>query len=302
MRRISQLAGFNIDIHSMQVFDINNWTQISAFGDERGWMSLPVSNINEGVLPKVNYNSFSVLRGAKSASVGGNARIYVFSTIIPDDFSKATDLLTRTLSINRQWEEYRRQFWFVLIVFYSYFSFPLILLGILIGFQMSNEIIKPIVDLEAATKRVADGDYSYRLLGRARYDMRHLTESFNSMMSELERSRDQIKQTEKMSAWQDIAQRLAHEIRNPLTPIKLSAQRVLTKYDGQDEQFQKILQNSVSVIVQEVDNLNVLLQEFRNFSKLPHTEKKSVKIADIIKNVLDTYHETYATSEVDTQN
>jgi two-component system, NtrC family, nitrogen regulation sensor histidine kinase NtrY len=72
-----------------------------------------------------------------------------------------------------------------------------------------------VVSLEVATRRVAEGDYSFRILSRSGDELSLLIESFNQMVSELDRSRKMILQTEKIAAWQEIAQRLAHEIKNP---------------------------------------------------------------------------------------
>jgi two-component system nitrogen regulation sensor histidine kinase NtrY len=181
----------------------------------------------------------------------------------------------------------------VLIVFYFFFSFPIFLLSILVSFLLTEEIIRPIVNLEEATRRVAEGDFSFRILSRSADELSHLVGSFNRMVSELSHSREKLKQSEKISAWQEIAQRLAHEIKNPLTPIKLSAQRILKKYTPDPEagggEFQKVLQASVSSIVREVDNLNDLLVEFREFARLPMPRLQSVHLRELVEEVEAMY-------------
>ena len=116
-----------------------------------------------------------------------------------------------------------------------------------------------------------------------------LTNSFNKMISELDRSRKKIIQTEKVAAWQEIAQRLAHEIRNPLTPIKLSAQRILKKHQTDKDEMEKILVPALTAIIKEVDNLNDLLSEFRDFSRLPAPTLEECDLKGLIEDVCKTY-------------
>jgi nitrogen fixation/metabolism regulation signal transduction histidine kinase len=192
----------------------------------------------------------------------------------------------------------------VLIFFYFFFSFPIFLLSILVSFLLTEEIIRPIVNLEEATRRVAEGDFSFRILSRSADELSHLVGSFNRMVSELSHSREKLKQSEKITAWQEMAQRLAHEIKNPLTPIKLSAQRILKKYASDSQanartavegaptgtgDFQKVLQASVSSIVREVDNLNDLLVEFRKFARLPMPRLQSVHLRELVEEVVQMY-------------
>jgi nitrogen fixation/metabolism regulation signal transduction histidine kinase len=109
------------------------------------------------------------------------------------------------------------------------------------------------------------------------------------MVSELEKSRTKLIQTEKVAAWQEIAQRLAHEIRNPLTPIKLTAERLLKKYHTDQENFHRIFPKSITSIISEVDGLNGLLMEFRNFSRLPAPKKTAVHLKSLISEAAGLY-------------
>jgi len=123
------------------------------------------------------------------------------------------------------------------------------------------------------------------------------------MVSELSHSREKLRQSEKISAWQEIAQRLAHEIKNPLTPIKLSAQRILKKYtagpQAETAEFQKVLEGSISAIVREVDNLNDLLVEFREFARLPMPRLQSIALRELVEEVAQMYTNLSANVTID---
>ncbi len=275
-------------IHALQIFDADG---DRFFGDDRARATVPdLADRGEGLLPTVIYRgNYSVLRYLRHVVSAGREYIIVLSSIVPGDFNRKAERLTAASDTFNQIELFQPLFRLVLVVFYSVFSIPLILLAILISFLLSDEVVRPIAGLEAATRRVAEGDFSYRILGRGRHGLATLVRSFNTMVSEIERSRNKLLQTEKVSAWQEIAQRMAHEIKNPLTPIKLNAQRILHRYKKDPESVGRIIETAVDSIVGEVENLNNLLQEFRDFARLPQPTLEKILILDLVREVLDVY-------------
>jgi nitrogen fixation/metabolism regulation signal transduction histidine kinase len=203
----------------------------------------------EGVLPReTKSGGLTILRFKQVIGTDPNRPFVILSFSLPDSFDRNAERITTTLNTFTQLEQHRTRFNATVILVYSFFALPLLLLSILVSFLLSDEIIRPIVNIEEATRRVAEGDFSYRILSRSRDDLFHLAESFNRMVTELEKSRRTLVQTEKVAAWQEIAQQLAHEIKNPLTPIKLSAERLLKKYQEEKsqedrEQFERVLQS-----------------------------------------------------------
>ena len=187
----------------------------------------------------------------------------------------------------------------MLVGFFFLFSLPIFFITILVSLLLTERIIGPIVHLEDATRRVAEGDFGFRILTRPRDELANLVDSFNAMISELERSRRKLLQAERITAWQEIAQRLAHEIRNPLTPIKLSAQRMLKKHTEKAEDFEKILAPSVSSIITEVDNLERMLREFGEFAKLPVPRPGSVNLKEMLTEVASVYAHLSSSVQID---
>lgn len=92
---------------------------------------------------------------------------------------------------------------------------------------------------------------------------------------------------------------MAHEIKNPLTPIKLSAQRIERAYAQDSPKLGRIIESSVGSISQEIEHLNQLLGEFRDFAKLPTPHFQSTNIRELIVSVLETYQPSYPNIEVD---
>ena len=94
---------------------------------------------------------------------------------------------------------------------------------------------------------------------------------------------------QKALTWQEIARRVAHEIKNPLTPIKLSTERMLKKWEHRDADFDQVFQRSAKTIVKEVDSLRRLVDEFSRFGKMPEINKTPTQIPIIIDEVVNLY-------------
>jgi two-component system nitrogen regulation sensor histidine kinase NtrY len=99
----------------------------------------------------------------------------------------------------------------------------------------------------------------------------------------------EIIKAEKVVAWQEIAKRVAHEIKNPLTPIKLSTERMIKKWENRDSDFDQVLHRSAKTIVREVDSLRRLVDEFSRFGKMPEINKTPTYIHTIINEVVNLY-------------
>ncbi|TFG62070.1 MAG: HAMP domain-containing protein [Spirochaetales bacterium] len=252
-----------------------------------------VAEIQPGMMPKESKKEVTVLRTIFSHLSGTGSYTIIAGTVLQAGFDKGAQELTTAIELFKQLERFRSLFRGILILFYSFFSLPIIFLSLLISFLLSEEIIRPIVHLEEATKRIAEGDFSIRIFSRSRDEMSILISSFNKMVSELDRSRKKIAQTEKVTAWQEIAQRLAHEIKNPLTPIKLSAQRILHRFNEEPASVHEILAPSLNSIIEEVDNINTLLQEFRNFARMPVPNREQVLLKPIMEAAASLYAASY---------
>ncbi|MBA3070786.1 MAG: GHKL domain-containing protein, partial [Nitrospirae bacterium] len=94
---------------------------------------------------------------------------------------------------------------------------------------------------------------------------------------------------QKTIAWEEVARRIAHEIKNPLTPIKLSTERMMKKWEQKDKDFDQIFERSTRTIVNEVGSLKRLVDEFSRFGKMPEIKKMPTNLASIINEALELY-------------
>jgi nitrogen fixation/metabolism regulation signal transduction histidine kinase len=155
----------------------------------------------------------------------------------------------------------------LLIFYYGMFFFPTLLMTAIIAISFTRRLTQPIVELTEATRRVAEGDFSTQILIRQGDEFGPMVQSFNAMVRDFQKSRNALIKAEKISIWQSMAQQLAHEIKNPLTPIKLSAERVLRRWRDNPERVGEIIESSMMAIVQEVQGLSQMLTEFRTLSR-----------------------------------
>lgn len=290
----------NHAVDSFQVFDSQGAPIFSAGAEIAHVPALAGALSREGVVVRDSVIDRSLLRFRRSFRSESNEDIFtaVLSVVLPADFDLHAQLLTSSRETFVQLDRLQATFIIALSAFYAFFSFPLLLLAILVSFFLSDEIIRPIVNLEEATRRVAEGDFSIRILTRSHDDLANLVDSFNRMVSELERNRLKILQTEKVAAWQEIAQRLAHEIKNPLTPIKLSAERLVRKHSNGAEDFDAVFVSSMRSILTEVDALSNMLSEFSNFTRLPEPHIEQLYLAELVDDVAATYAD-YSKTELE---
>jgi two-component system, NtrC family, nitrogen regulation sensor histidine kinase NtrY len=249
-------------------------------------------NLENEIISRSKEGNRSILRTRKDFLRNEETIHVILSILLPENFDQNARNITNALKLFTQNREYQQTYLLAIILFYTYFSLPIILLAILTSFLLSEEIIQPIAHLENAISRVVKGDYSYRILPYAKDDLANLVNSFNKMVSELELSRNNFVHTEKVIAWQEIAQRMAHEIKNPLTPIKLSAQRILKIYKTNPESIEAVLEPAVDAIINEVDNLTQLLSQFKDFARMPSPLKENFSLKNLIIEVSQLYSES----------
>jgi nitrogen fixation/metabolism regulation signal transduction histidine kinase len=184
--------------------------------------------------------------------------------------------------------------------YYGVFLFPTLLMTIIITISFSRKITQPMVELADATARVAEGDFSIQILSRPGDELGRLILSFNKMVQNLETSQNALLKAEKISVWQTMAQQLAHEIKNPLTPIKLSAERVLRRWRNEPERVGEILESSMLAIIQEVEGLATMLTEFRTLSRPTELSHTGTMIREQIGDSIGLYRGGYPGVEFDT--
>jgi len=134
--------------------------------------------------------------------------------------------------------------------------------------------------------RLSKGNTEIHVKATSSDEIGELVNSFNRMTKELKRSRDELKKVERESAWRDIARQVAHEIKNPLTPMKLAMQHLNHAYSMGTDNFKTILQTTNKLIIDQIETLNKIATEFSDFAKMPSRNYQRLNIDNIVKDVV----------------
>jgi nitrogen fixation/metabolism regulation signal transduction histidine kinase len=168
------------------------------------------------------------------------------------------------------------------------FAFVFLVVAFAVGAMLARTLTRPIEELQDAFENVAAGNLGFQVTSRPRGEMGHLTDGFNTMSSDLYESHHQLVRATRQAAWQDVARRLAHEIKNPLTPITLSIHRVRTRLASDDT----VVQECLDTILEEASHLERLANEFSSFARLPKPKLNRIDPAEVLQQVLDLYAAT----------
>lgn len=170
----------------------------------------------------------------------------------------------------------------------SYIYALAVLLGITIlaavgvGSLFARGVTARIDELAEATQRVGAGDLSVRVSERGSDEISDFAKAFNRMLAEVESSRARIEYLQRIGAWQEMARRLAHEIKNPLTPIQLAVQEVHRRYHGGEAEYAKLLDTTLEIVEDEVGTLRRLVTEFSDFARLPQAKLEEADLVEFL--------------------
>ncbi|GAA3777730.1 HAMP domain-containing sensor histidine kinase [Corallibacter vietnamensis] len=120
-----------------------------------------------------------------------------------------------------------------------------------------------------------------------------LVKSYNAMIDQLEESAVKLATNEREQAWREMAKQVAHEIKNPLTPMRLSVQSFQRKFDPQDENIHQKLDEYTKTLIQQIDTMSSIASAFSNFAKMPAQQNESLNVVEISKLAIDIFSEDY---------
>ncbi|HEY7446076.1 MAG TPA: HAMP domain-containing sensor histidine kinase [Vicinamibacterales bacterium] len=164
-----------------------------------------------------------------------------------------------------------------------------ILLGAAIGYSMAERIADPVNRLTRATRRITRGDLEARVLETSSDELRTLIGAFNRMASELRHQRAELERTNRIAAWAEMARQVAHEIKNPLTPIQLSAEHLMRIHQDRGKPLTPVLEECLTAILSQVRLLRQISSEFSAFASSPTPHPALTSLGDLIHEVVGPY-------------
>lgn len=166
------------------------------------------------------------------------------------------------------------------------------------GYFLARADTRRIARLARATERVAKGERGFTVPIRGNDEITELSRRFNRMIEEVAEARDRIVYLEKVSGWQEFARRLAHEIKNPLTPIRLAIQELRQRTPDGNTAFRKLVEDSADVVEEEIRTLTRLVDEFSQFARLPEVVPSAVDLRVFLQDFLSAYNGFEANADV----
>ncbi|MBI4429877.1 MAG: HAMP domain-containing protein [Ignavibacteriales bacterium] len=174
-------------------------------------------------------------------------------------------------------------------VFGSYaFAFGLILLTSIV---LANRLSRPLRELTSAAGEVGKGNLDVELKPLSSDEIGELTKTFNTMVQELKRSREELKRAERETAWKEMAKQVAHEIRNPLTPMRLSVQHLRQAFKDRVRSREAILQEVTKTIIEQIDTLTRIAAEFSNFARMPERKFERLELQSLLQESLALFRD-----------
>jgi signal transduction histidine kinase len=187
----------------------------------------------------------------------------------------------RQQDIERQIDDLNRQVVLGLVLF--------VLLGAAIGYWMAERIADPVNRLTRATRRIARGDLDVRIAATSSDELRRLVEDFNRMADDLKRQRTELERTQRLEAWAEMARQVAHDIKNPLTPIQLSAEHARRVNLDRGRPLSPALDECITSILTQVKLLRQIATEFSSFASSPVARLEPTSVPALIEEVVEPY-------------
>jgi len=172
-------------------------------------------------------------------------------------------------------------------------------LALVAGGFMTLRLASPLQQLTHAAKKVSEGNLDVSVAVRSRDEIGLLAQSFNDMVAKLKTSRRDLARHERESAWKEMAKQVAHEIRNPLTPIKLSMQHVRQAFKDKASDREEILQRVTQTVIEQIEALSRIASEFSLFAKMPESKYERVHIDDLLHETINLFKEVQGIEFID---
>lgn len=176
----------------------------------------------------------------------------------------------------------------------SYAYLFMLVLAVVLAYFLSSYITKSFNAISEKMNQISLDRRNEKLdVSTVSSEISSLVNAYNSMVDQLEESASQLAKSEREQAWREMAKQVAHEIKNPLTPMRLSVQSFERKFDPQDPDIIKKVQEYSKTLIQQIDTMSSIASAFSNFAKMPAQQNEMLNVVEVVKIVLDIFTEDY---------
>jgi nitrogen fixation/metabolism regulation signal transduction histidine kinase len=168
----------------------------------------------------------------------------------------------------------------------------LIILGTVVAVLVSNTITKPLRLIREKIGRVGLGKTNEKIDYESHDEVGELVSEYNRMVDELESNAEKLAQSEREMAWREMAKQIAHEIKNPLTPMKLKVQYLKRAWDDRVDNFDERIRQFADSMISQINTLSQIASEFSNFAKMPRARNVKLNLRSAIENTVHLFENT----------
>lgn len=212
-----------------------------------------------------------------------------YSSAYKPFYSKQGELLAYiNLQHFGQQREFENQIQKFLVAIINVFIL-LLAISIILAIFISNWLTAPLRILQENFAKVKFGKQNAQILYNKEDEIGSLVKDYNRKLEELEFTAQQLAKSERETAWREMAKQVAHEIKNPLTPMKLSVQQLLRTYNPDDPNSGEKLKKVAGSIIEQIDALTKIANEFSTFAKMPNPSEERLDIVALIEGVKDIF-------------
>ncbi|MCL7761776.1 ATP-binding protein [Polaribacter sp. Z014] len=278
---ISSINKLNISFYDLQGNLLKSSTA-SAF-EKVDSNPIPVNVLKE----LANNSNHKILKTSEEDGTGFQSS---FSFIHDPKFKRIGILELQFTQDNSEIEHELREFMLRLGVVYIL----MFLIAIAIAYFLSSYITRSIKTISEKMQQTRLNKRNEKIiLDKASSEIEILVEAYNHMIDELGESAAKLAKSEREQAWREMAKQVAHEIKNPLTPMRLTVQSFERRFDPLDEKAKEKLKEFSQTLIQQIDVMSSIASAFSDFAKMPTQKKEQIELISVVKFALDIFTERY---------
>jgi len=184
-------------------------------------------------------------------------------------------------------DRYSQELSTIIVAFINLYVF-LLLASIIVAIFIANQITRPLVLIQENLKKMELGKRNEPIYYSRKDEIGSLVKEYNKKVDELAVSAELLARSERESAWREMAKQIAHEIKNPLTPMKLNIQH-LQRAKGEGKEYNDYIERVTNTLIEQIENLSNIATEFSNFAKIPTARNQVFKLAEQLQKVINLF-------------
>ena len=224
----------------------------------------------------------------KNKQIDGTGYQTSYSYITDPKFKRIGILELQFTQDNSETEHELKEFIYRLSLVYAL----MFLVAISLAYFLSSYITRSIKTISDKMQQTRLNERNEKIiLNKASSEIEVLVAAYNNMIDQLEESAAKLARSEREQAWREMAKQVAHEIKNPLTPMRLSVQSFERKFNPEDENIKEKLAEYSQTLIQQIDVMSSIASAFSDFAKMPTQKKEEIEVISVVKLALDIFNE-----------